>query len=214
MSLPYALMPVPRQQFSDPDGLPYAGGTLYFYIAGTSTPKAVYSTADGAVSLGTSLTLDAGGYAVAIFLAPGGYKVALYDAENVVVWVQDGVEDIALTFFDALGNELVTGATAETSGYIVTTGDWFVSLDSTGGANPCVVTLPPCSDHPGPLIIKNLGTVALAVTPDGGDTIEGIADAYTVPAGTPSTDPPVLPTIWLANDGGSSWHIIGSHGLL
>ena len=213
MSLPYALMPVPRQQFCDPDGLPYAGGTLYFYEAGTSTPKAVYSTAEGSVSLGTSVTLDAGGYAVALFLSPGGYKVSLYDADDVLVWTQDGVEDIASTFFDALGTNLVTGADSESSGYIVTRDDWFVSMSSTGGADPCVVTLPQCADHPAPLIIKNLGTVAIAVMPDGGDTIDGVNDTYTIPAGTPSSDPPVLPTIWLANNNGSAWFILASHGL-
>jgi hypothetical protein len=213
MSLPYALMPVPRQQFCDPDGVPYEGGTLYFYEAGTSTPKAVYSTAEGSVSLGTSITLDAGGYAVAIFLAPGGYKVSLYDGADVLIWTQDGVEDIASTFFDALGTNLVTGASSESSGYIVTASDWFVSMSSTGGADPCVVALPQCADHPGPLIIKNLGTVALSLVPDGGDTIEGINTAYPVPVATPSADPPVLPTVWLANDGTSNWWVLSSHGL-
>jgi hypothetical protein len=213
MSLPYALMPVPRQQFCDPDGFPYAAGTLYFYVAGTSTPKAVYSTAEGSVSLGTSITLDAGGYAVGIFLAPGGYKVALYDADAVLVWTQDGVEDIASTFFDELGVNLVTGADSESSGYIVTADDWFVSMSSTGGADPCVVALPQCADHPAPLIIKNLGTVALSLVPDGGDTIEGVNAAYAVPVGTPSTSPPVLPTVWLANNGASAWYILASHGV-
>jgi hypothetical protein len=76
-----------------------------------------------------------------------------------------------------------------------------------------VVTLPQCADHPAPLIIKNLGTVAIAVTPDGGDTIEGKNEIYTVPVATPSATPPVLPTIWLGNDGGSAWFILSSHGL-
>jgi len=76
-----------------------------------------------------------------------------------------------------------------------------------------VVTLPQAPDHPAPLIIKNLGTVELAVMPDGGDTIDGVNDTYTIPVGTPTSDPPVLPTIWLANDGGSAWFILASHGI-
>lgn len=209
MSLPYALMPVCRQQFLDPDGNPYAGGTLTFYEAGTSTPKAVYSTSDGSVSLGTSVTLDAGGYAVAIYLAPGGYKVVLSDADDVVIWTQDEVEDIASTFLAELGLNLLEGAKDETSGYEVLTTDSFVSLASTGGADPCVVTLPAASTHSLPLCIKNLGTVALAVTPNGGDTIDGINAVYTVPAAVS----PLFPAIWMMSDGSSGWHIVASHGI-
>lgn len=209
MSLPYALMPVCRQQFLDPDGDPYAGGTLYFYIAGTSTPKAVYSTSAGSVSLGTSITLDAGGYAPAIYLAPGGYKVSLYDADAVLVWTQDVVEDVAITFLDELGLEWSTGGSDVTSGYTILSSDRLVTVDSTGGADPCQITLCNAASHSSPLCIKNMGTVTIEVWPYVGDTIEGSGNAYTIPAAVD----PLFPAIWLLSDGGSAWHIIASHGI-
>jgi len=210
MSLPYALMPVCRQQFLDGNGEPYAGGTLYFYVAGTSTPKEVYATADGATSLGTSLVLDADGYAEAIYLAPGGYKVALYDADAAQVWEQDGVEDIGLTFLESLGEELATGTADVSSGYEILETDWFVTVASTGGANPCVIYLPFANAHPGPLTIKNVGTVPLAVTLRVGDTIDTLDEVFTVPAATAV----LFPSVSLIADGTSAWWVTGSHGVV
>jgi len=209
MSLPYALMPVPRQQFCDGDSVPYAGGTLYFYEAGTSTPKAVYSTSTGNVALGTTVVLDASGYAPAIYLAPGGYKVILKDVDDVAIWTQDNVEDIALTFFDALGEELLLGTTGVTSGYIVLSTDLFVTVNSTGGPNPCVITLPAATGHSQPVCIKNVGTVRCAITPNGGDTIEGVNEQFFINAGAT----PNWPTVWLMADGASAWWIVASHWL-
>jgi len=209
MSLPYALMPVPRQQFCDPDGFPYAGGTLYFYVAGTSTPTPVYSTAAGTVSLGTSVTLDDGGYAPAIYLAPGGYKVALYDVDGVLVWLQDGVEDVATTFLDQLGTLWTAGGASVTSGYVVLASDRLVTVASTGGASPCQITLPAAADHPSPLCIKNMGTVAIELWPYSGDTIEGITDHFDIAAAAS----PTFPSVWLMSSGTSAWYVIASHGL-
>lgn len=208
MSLPYALMPLPRQQFLDADANPYAGGSLYFYVAGTSTPKTVYADAAGAVPLGTSVVLDAGGYAPAIFLSPGGHKVVLRDANAVTIWTVDNVEDVGLTFWDRLGEELLAGALGVSSGYVVLTDDLFVTISSTGGPNPCVITLPAASAHPQPLCLKNAGTIPCSIVPNGGDTIEGINEAYTLAAGAT----PNWPTVWLMADGSSSWWIVASHG--
>ena len=209
MTLPYALMPVCRQQHCDPDGVPYDGGVLHFYEAGTSTPASVYSTADGSISLGTSITLDAGGYAPAIYLAPGGYKVVLKDSDGVTIWTQDGVEDVGLTFLAELGDYLYEGGKDEVSGYTVLVTDQFVTIDSTGGADPCQVTLCPAADHPTPLVIKNMGTVALQIWPYTGDTIEGINDAFSVAAAAS----PNFPSVTLLSDGASGWLITASHGL-
>lgn len=209
MSLPYALMPVPRQQFCDGDGVPYAGGVLYFYTAGTSTPKAVYSTADGSVSLGTSVTLDADGYAVAIYLAPGGYKVILTDSGGVTLWTQDGVEDTVGTFMDELGEAWTAGGSSVTSGYTILATDRLVTVASTGGPDPCQITLLPATDHPSPLAIKNMGTIDVWVWPYSGDSLEATDDKYIIPAAVA----PLYPTIWIVSDGASAWHILASHGI-
>lgn len=72
-------------------GLPLSGGTLSFFESGTLTPKAVYSTAVGDVSLGSVVTLSASGSAT-IFLGEGAYRIWLKDAAGVQIapWV-DGI---------------------------------------------------------------------------------------------------------------------------
>jgi hypothetical protein len=104
---------------------------------------------------------------------------------------------------------LSEGGKEVVSGYTVLTTDRLVTVDSTGGPNPCVINLPAASEATQPLVIKNLGTVALAVTPNGADTIDTLASAYTVPVSAT----PVFPSIQMVPDGTSAWYILASHGL-
>src|SRR5574343_20054 len=72
-------------------GKPLSGGTLSFYQSGTFTPKAVYADAQGSVSLGSVVTLDASGSAV-IFMGRGAYRIWLKDSNGVqVVPYVDGI---------------------------------------------------------------------------------------------------------------------------
>jgi hypothetical protein len=43
------ISPVPFLQFVDANGAPLAGGKLYTYVAGTTTPLATYTTYAGTV---------------------------------------------------------------------------------------------------------------------------------------------------------------------
>ena len=202
MALPLALMPIPITQWCDGDGAPLAYGTLSFYIVGTSTPKAVYSTADGDVPLGTSVTLDADGRAPAIFLGLDGYKVILADATGTIVWTQDQVETVGETALATLGVVLATGSRDVVSTYAPDDADVLVTVDGTGGANPCLITLPLAATRGQPLTIKNVGTVPLSLLPQGSDTIEGEAWAsYTIPAAAT----PLFPTVTFASDGTGWW---------
>ena len=205
--IPYALMPVPRQRFTDLDGLPYPLGTLSFYEAGTNTPKAVYADWNGVTSLGATVTLDAGGFAPALYLDRGGYKVVLADALAEVVWTEDGVCDTAGTFFNRIGVEWTAG-TSTTGAYEITDDDRFVTINATTGAVPCVVTLPSAATHLSPLCVKNLGTIPVALTCSGSDTIEGATDPYLLSDGIY----PLLPSVWLMADGIGAWWVIASHG--
>lgn len=207
MAQPLALMPIPITQWCDGDGAPLAYGTLSFYIVGTSTPKAVYSTADGDVSLGTSITLDGDGRAPAIYLAVDGYKVVLADSTGTIIWTQDQVETVGETVLATLGVTLATGSRAVTSTYEPVDTDLMVTVDGTGGANPCLITLPVAATR-GPLLtIKNVGTVPLSLLPQGSDTIEGDT-SLTVPAAAA----PNYPTLILASDG-TAWWVLASHGV-
>lgn len=79
----------PDPQFFDSNGNPLAGGTLEFYEAGTANPKAVYGDGNGAVSLGTTVTLDSVGRAK-IWL-DGYYKVILKNSLGTTIWTEDNV---------------------------------------------------------------------------------------------------------------------------
>ena len=74
-----SMMPfVPAQWFTAAGDAVLAGGRLYFYEAGTTTPKPVYADYQMTTPLVNPVVLDAAGKAT-IFLGDGGYKVVLTD---------------------------------------------------------------------------------------------------------------------------------------
>ena len=77
-----SLLPIPRQQFFSASGVPLAGGFVYTYVAGTSTPAATYLDYTG-TSLNTNpITLDAGGFA-SIWIPAGPIDVAVFNSSMV-----------------------------------------------------------------------------------------------------------------------------------
>lgn len=88
----------PQVQFFSDDGDPLAGGFLYAYIAGTSTPKDTFNNSDLAPGHENTnpVELDSAGRAV-IYLSPTpAYKFILKTAALVTVWTQDAVSPAAV----------------------------------------------------------------------------------------------------------------------
>lgn len=83
----------PDLQFCDATGAPYAGGFLYFYATGTSTPLATYNDPDLAAPHANSnpIELDSAGRAGAVFLQELAYKVVLKDSSLNTIWTMDPV---------------------------------------------------------------------------------------------------------------------------
>ncbi len=79
--------------FTDDDGQPLAGGKLYTYEAGTTTPKATYTAEDGLTPNANPVVLDASGRAT-LFLS-GSYKFRLETSSNVLVEETDNVTAFA-----------------------------------------------------------------------------------------------------------------------
>ncbi len=209
MALPGTLVPW-LGPLATPDGLPAAGWQLHFVETGTSTDKDTYPTADLDIPNPNPVVLDAGGWPeVAIFLLTGGYDMEILDADDTLQKTFIQVEDVGRTFLSQLGVVLGTGSVGVTSGYTVLDTDQLVLVSSTGGSDPCVINLQPVGDRGLPLCIKNMGTVAIAVTPDGTDTIESIAGPYTIPAAAS----PLYPAITLNPDGENGMWITASHGI-
>jgi hypothetical protein len=189
-----------------------ASGKLYSYVAGTTTPQPTYSNVDLADEHANAnpILLNAAGEATTnIYLLPTGYKFTLTDALDVPLWTVDDVADVGAAFAAGFGIALTFGGKAVTSGYTVLTSDRLVTVASTGGASPCVINLPAVSEATQAVVIKNTGTIALSVVPNGSDTLDGANAAYTVPVAAA----PLQPSISLAPDGVSAWYVLASHGL-
>lgn len=107
------LMPVPRQQFFDANGVPLAGGKLYTYVAGTSTPLATYTDISGTIQNSNPVILDSGGFAT-IWLGNGAYKIIVKDLNNVQQWVVDNVTSSLFgpSTTDSLQNKTLNGPNA------------------------------------------------------------------------------------------------------
>lgn len=76
-------------QFFANDGTPLAGGKLYTYAAGTTTPKATYTTAAGTIANANPVVLDA--YGRAVIFIEGSYRFDLYTSADVLIKSTDNV---------------------------------------------------------------------------------------------------------------------------
>jgi hypothetical protein len=202
------LLPWLDRQFHDLNGDPLAHGFVESFITGTDTPKALYADALLTTPLANPAELDSEGRLTA-FMQSGAYDFEISDANSVLLYTVEGVEDYGATYLGQLGVQLAQGSSLVTSGYTVLPTDTLVTVNSTGGPNPCIINLPNVTAHPLPLTIKNMGTVALSVVPFSVQTIDGVNSAYTVTAASGANKP----SIFLTNDGVSSFWIEASHKL-
>lgn len=89
MSDPAAVL---RQRFFSANGAPLAGGKLYSYVAGSSTPVATYIDSSGSTPNQNPIILDANGYCD-LYLTNGSYKFVLTDSSDVTQWTVDNFVD-------------------------------------------------------------------------------------------------------------------------
>jgi len=82
--------PTAKAQFIDAAGVPLAGGFLYTYEAGTTTPQATYTDSTSATANSNPIVLDSRGEAN-IWLASANYKFKLTDADGTEIWTVDNI---------------------------------------------------------------------------------------------------------------------------
>jgi hypothetical protein len=83
----YSLAPAIKQQFFDNNGAPLAGGKLFTYQAGTSTPQPTYTDSSGAVENTNPVILDSSGRAAVWLDVELSYKFMLTDEfENPIIF--------------------------------------------------------------------------------------------------------------------------------
>ena len=84
------LMPVPKQQYFNSTNQRFlAGGKLYTYAAGTTTPKATYTDSAGLIPQTNPIILNARGEPDSPIYWDGAYKVVLKDAADSTIYTVD-----------------------------------------------------------------------------------------------------------------------------
>jgi hypothetical protein len=128
------LMPAPVFTGLDANGNPVAGGLLYTYEAGTTTPATTYSDVGLTVANANPVVLDSAGRAT-VFLTPGSsYKFLLNTSAGATVWTADNVSAVptSASSLDVVG----TAGTTLAAGQVVylsdgsggtTAGRWYLA---------------------------------------------------------------------------------------
>lgn len=119
-----ALLPNGKQTFVDANGLPLAGGSVFFYIPATTTPKVTWSDPGEVVPNANPVVLDSAGRA--IIYGSGDYRQVVKDVFGNTVWD-------ALTQFNIPIGLSVWGGTSSGTGnaQIVTAAGWTGATGTT-----------------------------------------------------------------------------------
>ena len=88
-------------QFFNNDGTVLAGGKLYTYAAGTSTPKVTYTTVAGNIAHTNPIILDSSGRVPGgqIWLLAQSYKFSIFTSTNVLIATYDNISGIGAPEF-------------------------------------------------------------------------------------------------------------------
>lgn len=102
-------------QFFNNDGVPLAGGLIYTYAAGTSTPAATYTSASGSIAHSNPIVLDSAGRVPTgeIWLTDGvSYKFVLKDSTGILIATYDNIVGINSNFVNYTNSQEIQTATA------------------------------------------------------------------------------------------------------
>lgn len=111
-------------QFFDNNGNPLAGGKIYTYAAGTTTPQVTYTSATGVTAHTNPIILDAAGRVPGgeIWLTDGlQYKFVIKTSDDVLIGSYDNIIGINSNFINFLTEEEVQVATAGQTVFTLTT---------------------------------------------------------------------------------------------
>lgn len=111
-------------QFFSNNGVPLAGGKIFTYAAGTTTPQATYTSASGVTAHANPIILDAAGRVPGgeIWLTDGlQYKFVLKDANDITLATYDNVVGINSNFVNYTNEQEIQTATAGQTVFTLTT---------------------------------------------------------------------------------------------
>ena len=122
------ILPEGKQSFTDEAGVPLAGGKLYTYAAGTSTPKATYADYAAVTANANPVILDARGEATIFW--DGDYKIVLKDSADSLIWTVDHIS--------STGDSVPLESLASSASPSVGAGMVGYRLDATGSVHRTV----------------------------------------------------------------------------
>lgn len=187
-------LPPGEIQFADANGAPYAGGSVAFYIPGTTTPKDTWQNRSQTVLNANPIPLDAAGRA--IIWGNGLYRQILKDAAGNTIWDQiteadgsglsgvpavlDSRSLIATSSFDASVNSIIV------NGYATAGDGGFGTMVRMNAASPNAIVSSQSEDaawwwmtpENGVWSARALGYITNG-QPDQGPTIQSILNIFT-----------------------------------
>lgn len=162
-----------RSFFVDSAGAPYAGGKLYFYESGTTTPLDTFSDQALSIANANPVIANSAGLFGEIFLQAQEYKVVLTTSDDVTVWTADPVKGS-------------TTATVAVSDIANGTDGELITWDASGQPTTVAVGT---ANH----VLTSNGTgapptfQAIPATPDASSTVAGLAELATAAEVTSET---------------------------
>ena len=94
MSVNLSLLAGAGWQFFTSNGTPLAGGLIYTYAAGTTTPQATYTSSAGTIAQANPIVLDSAGRVSAgeVWLSAGvSYKFVVKDSTGITIGTYDNI---------------------------------------------------------------------------------------------------------------------------
>lgn len=121
-------------QFFTNNGVPLAGGKLFTYSAGTTTPATTYTSSQGNIQWTNPIILNAGGRVPSggeIWLTDGLiYKFVLKDSNDVLIATYDNISGINSNFIAYTNQQEIQVATAGQTVFNLTTMSYQVGTNS------------------------------------------------------------------------------------
>lgn len=160
------IAPFGKYYAQDSNGAPLAGGKLYTYDAGTSTPKTTYTDKYATSANTNPVVLDANGYAD-VWLDTGGYKFVLKDSLDNTIWTQDNIDGGSATGYAAT---VIT----KSSGFSLSTNEQNAVIACTSSLTISLLPVATAGDGFSAVII-NTSSGDVTLDPDGAETINGLS---------------------------------------
>ena len=183
-------------QFFDDNGVPLAGGLIYTYLSGTSTPATTYTSSSGATPNTNPIVLDAAGrVAEEVWLTDDvQYRLVLQTALSVQIWLKDNISG----FLSSTGRPIIVPSEATPSqtaaGSLVWGTTSQILTSGNGSGRVTFVDTTTAQTLTNKRVTPRVGTVAsgatITPTADLSDvyTVTALAAAATIaaPSGTPT----------------------------